>query len=56
MSPLLSLFALTSAGSLLVLLHVVRSAPEGHEDEKGFHHANETEVNPELCLIPVTRR
>lgn len=56
MSPILSLFALISAGGLLVLLHAVRSAPEGHEDEKGFHHTNNEEVNPELCLVPVIRR
>jgi hypothetical protein len=56
MSLLLSLFVLISVTGLLVLLNAVHSAPEGHEDEKGFNYDNEAEVNPELCLVPVTRR
>jgi len=56
MSPLFSLLALILAAGLLVLLHAVRTAPEGNEDEKGFNYDNEAEVNPELCLVRVTRR
>ena len=39
MSPLLALFVLTQSCGLLILLHVMRTAPEGYEDEKGFHFA-----------------
>ena len=58
MSPLLSVFALIFVAGLVALLHAVRSAPEGHEDQAGFNYdnKNEIEANTELCLIPVPRR
>ena len=39
MLPFLSLFALTQTFGLFVLLHLMRSAPEGYENETGFHFA-----------------
>ena len=44
MSPLLALFILTQACGLLILLRVMRTAPEGYEDEKGFHFAKPARV------------
>ena len=55
MSPLLSLFALTQAFGFCLLLHVMRSAPEGYEDETGFHYTN-AGVSPVRGLAPVSGR
>jgi hypothetical protein len=44
MSPLLAVFVLTQSCGLLILLHVIRTAPEGYEDEKGFHFAKPARV------------
>ena len=55
MSFTLSLLALISSAGALAVVHLLRSTPEGYEDEKGFHFT-EPEANaprPSPVLIPV---
>ena len=56
MSPLLAFFALTQACGLLVLIQAMRSAPEGYEDESGYHTTNKAGVSPKRILVTIGSR
>lgn len=50
----LSFFVLVSAAGLLAVLHLLRSAPEGYEDETDFHFTKQEDAplrSP--VLVPV---
>jgi len=51
MTLFLALFALVLVTGLCVILQAVHSAPEGHEDETGFHSTNQPEVVLQPCRI-----
>ena len=53
MTLLLVLFALVLVVGLCVILHAVHSAPEGYEDEKGFHATSEPEATLQTCRVKI---
>jgi hypothetical protein len=46
MSPLFYVLIAVSIGAVAVTIHAFLSAPEGYEDEDGFHTVNEVSETP----------
>ena len=49
MASFFYLFALTQTFGVFFLLEAICSAPEGYEDEAGFHFGHRPALAPKLC-------